>query len=128
MLEPTDSERQRRDEVVQAVLASIQSGERIKLPAFDAASATGADFALHTIASEGGRFGGAVGPFLYQIEGEEDLLHVIVVRGDGGNLTPEEGQRVMGFLFPGLPSSLVWLKPGERSQHFYFGHDELVRD
>lgn len=127
MLQPTPSEIDRRDEVVRAVLAAIQSGERILLPAFDSASSTGADFALHTIASERGRFGGGVGAFLYQIEGEEDLLHVIVVREDGGGLSPEEGQAVMGFLFPDLPSSLVWLKPGERSQHFYFGHDELLR-
>jgi hypothetical protein len=128
MLQPTPSEIDRRAEVVKAVLAAIQSDERIQLPAFDPASASAADFALHTIASERGRFGGGVGDFLYQIEGEEDLLHVIVVRVDGGGLTPEEGQSVMGFLFPGLPPSLVWLKPGERSQHFYFGHDELLRD
>jgi hypothetical protein len=25
-----------------------------------------------------------------------------------------------------VPSALVWLKPGEFSQHFYVGHDELL--
>jgi hypothetical protein len=60
------------------------------------------------------------------LEGEEDLLHLIVVRQDGKELTPAEGQAVAGFVWPGVPSALIWLKPGVLSQHFYVGHDELV--
>ena len=71
-------------------------------------------------------FGGSLGPFRYQFEGEDDLLHLIVARSDGGPLTAEEGRLVAGELLKGMSSSLVWLRPGEFSQHFYVGHDDLL--
>lgn len=124
----TENERAQRDAVIAAVLAAVREDRRITLPRFDPqTSQGGADFALQAIASEPNPFGGAIGPFQYQFEGEDDLLHVFIVREDRGPLTPAEGQAVFGQLLPDLPSALVWLKPGTVSQHFYFGHDELIR-
>ena len=127
MLEPTPDELSQRDRVVQSVLEAIRRDERIKLPPFDPEVSIPSGFALQTVGIEPNAFAGTVGPFRYQFEGEDDLLHVFVVRLDGERLSPEEAQRVMRFLLPDLPSALVWLKPGQLSQHFYFGHDELLR-
>ena len=41
-------------------------------------------------------------------------------------LQPTEAQQVAGFLLEGVPPALIWLKPGEFTQHFYVGHDELI--
>lgn len=122
----TPGELAQRDAVIAAVMESIRTDTRITLPRFDPQrSRGGADFALQAIALEENPFGGAMGPYRYQFEGEDDLLHVFIVRADGGPLTPKEGQRVFSALLPDLPAALVWLKPGTVSQHFYFGHDEL---
>lgn len=124
----TESERAQRDAVISAVLDAVREDRRIVLPRFDPQSARGgADFALQAIAAEANPFGGGIGPYRYQFEGEDDLLHVFVVREDGGPLTPDEGRRIFSQLLPDLPSALVWIKPGSVSQHFYFGHDELIR-
>jgi hypothetical protein len=80
------------------------------------------------VGAEENAFCGNVGPYRYQFEGEEDLLHLIVTRQDKDRLTVEEAQEVAGFLMPGIPAGLVWLKPGEFSQHFWVGHDELCRN
>ena len=79
----------------------------------------------HTIRLQDG-FLGTVGVFCYQFEGEDDLLHLAVTRRDKSALTPEEGQDVAAWLLPGMPSGLIWIRPGEFSQHFYCGHDDLV--
>lgn len=73
------------------------------------------------------RFVGHVAEFRYQFEGEEDLLHLIVERCDKGALTPEEGQAVAGFVLNGMNLGLVRLTPGHHSQHFYFGHEDLMQ-
>lgn len=123
----TDAELAQRDAVIAAVMDAIRTGTRILLPKFDPERASGgADFALQAIVNEANPFGGSIGPYRYQFEGEDDLLHVFVVRADGGVLSPQEGQRVFSLLLPDLPTALVWLKPGTVSQHFYFGHDELL--
>lgn len=122
-----NSEGERRKQVLEKVLACVRSGETIKLPDFDPDLSTGgAEFALTSIGLEENPFGGAVGDFRYQFEGEEDLLHLIVTRTSGDPLTAEEGRSVAGFLFSGVPTALVWFRPGEVSQHFYVGHDELL--
>jgi hypothetical protein len=101
----------------------------IKLPDFDPTVSRGSgDFALTTVGIEPNDFGGRVGPYRYQFEGEEDLLHLIVTRLDGEPLSVEEGRDVAGFLLPEVEPGLLWLRPGQASQHFYLAHDELVRD
>jgi hypothetical protein len=125
---PTDNEIARRDQVIDSLLEHIRSDRRIFLPPFDPEISRPSDqFALHSVGMEPNEFGGTAGDFRYQFEGEEDLLHLIVTRQDGGALSPEEAQRVAAFLLPGFPASLMWLKPGEFTQHFYFGHDELLK-
>lgn len=97
------------------------------LPKFDGQTAVGgSDYALQAITQEANPFGGGIGPYRYQFEGEDDLLHVFIVRADAHSLTPQEARSVFEQLLPDLPPALVWLKPGTVSQHFYFGHDELL--
>lgn len=127
MIEPTATEQARRDEMMRLVLEYVKSDQVIRLPDFDPSGGQKAgEFALQTLGIEPNPFGGAVGPYRYQFEGEEDLLHLIVLRLDGEELSPEEGQLVAGFVLNGLPPALIWLRPGTYSQHFYFGHDELI--
>lgn len=104
------TEQETRQSVIRALHGAVAAGVTIKLPA----------------GGEGGPFSGTVGPYRYQFEGEEDLLHLIVTRIDGCPLSAEEGQNVVAFLLPGMPPGLVWIRPGEFSQHFFCGHDDLV--
>ncbi|HEY0867029.1 MAG TPA: hypothetical protein VGE01_06615 [Fimbriimonas sp.] len=111
---------------MELILRQIRDNLTIKLPDYDpgVGNPGGHPFAL--IGIEENPFSGVVGEFRYQFEGEEDLLHLMVMRCDCEPLTPQEGQQVASFVLRGLPSSLIWLRPGQRSQHFYFGHDELL--
>jgi hypothetical protein len=119
-------ERQNRDDVMRLILRQVRENRTIKLPDFDPAMGNPGGHPFALIGIEENPFSGTVGPYRYQFEGEEDLLHLMVTRRDTGALTPHEGQQVAGFVLQGLPPALIWLKPGERSQHFYFGHDELL--
>lgn len=125
-LVPRSDERARRDEVVARVCEFTVSDRRIKLPEFDAAIERADDrFALISVGIEPNAFSGTVGPYRYQFEGEEDLLHLIVT-ARSGKITAEEGQAVATFVLAGVPTALIWLRPGEASQHFYVGHDEVL--
>lgn len=73
-------------------------------------------------------FAGTCDGFTYGFEGEDDLLHLAVSRASGEPLTVEEAQRVAAFACPGVAPGVIWLKPAERSHHFYFGHDELLSE
>lgn len=109
------------------ILDYVRENRTIKLPPFDPSLARPSDkYALINIGLEPNEFSGTVGKYRYQFEGEEDLLHLIVTADGGTPLTPEEGQRVASFVLRGLPPAMIWLRPGEYSQHFYFGHDELL--
>jgi hypothetical protein len=126
-IDPTPAEVAQRCQVVETLLDYIREDRRILLPQFDPTSAVPSDqFALQSVGIEANAFGGTVGDFRYQFEGEEDLLHLFITRVDGGRLSPADAQPVVTFLLPTLPQALLWLKPGEFSQHFYFGHDELL--
>ncbi|MBX7131995.1 MAG: hypothetical protein K1X67_04870 [Fimbriimonadaceae bacterium] len=125
--DPSPDESERACVVFATLIDYIQRGETIRLPAFDPAQSmpsTGGP--LLSVGVEANPFGGTAGAYLYQFEGEEDLLHLFVTRSDGGSLTPEEGVAVARWLLPNVPPALVWLKPGEFSQHFYVGHDDLL--
>lgn len=123
-LSPTEIEIAQRDAVVAALLQAIRGDVRIMLP--PAAALDGSEVALIRAGEESNAFGGTVGEYRYQFEGEDDLLHLMVVRRNYSALSPEEGQSVAAFLLPDLPAALIWLKPGVLSQNFYFGHDELL--
>lgn len=123
----SEAEKETRDCVITRILEFVRQDQRIPLPPFDPAISRPSDqFALQSVGLEPNDFGGTVGEFRYQFEGEEDLLHIIVTRNSGLPLAPMEAQEVVTFLLPELPQSLMWLKPGEFTQHFYFGHDELL--
>ena len=117
MLEPTAEEIIRRDEVLAAIVVAVDCNQTIRLPAFSHASMPIAP----------NPYGGAVGRYRYQFEGEDDLLHLSVTCDDSSALSAEEGQVVAALLMPGMPPGLIWIRPGEFSQHFYCGHDDLVR-
>ncbi len=109
------------------ILDCVNQNQTIKLPKFDPTLSRPSDkFALVSIGLEDNDFCGPVGPYRYQFEGEEDLLHLIVTREDQEEISAQEGQSVAGFVLRGMPPGLIWLRPGEYSQHFYFGHDELI--
>jgi len=103
------------------IVRCIKSNIRIVLPEFDPQKKS------NKLGAEDNPFSGSFGPYRYQFEGEEDLLHLIVTRQDEDKLTVEEAQVVAGFLMPMVPAGLVWLRPGEYSQHFWVGHDELLK-
>ncbi len=127
MIQPTPAEQSRRDEVMRLVMEYIREDRRIKLPEFDRDLDRPSDqFALLSIGLEPNQFSGSIGDYRYQFEGEEDLLHLIVTRFDQAPLQAEEAQSVASFVLNGVPTALIWLRPGEFSHHFYFGHDDLV--
>jgi hypothetical protein len=125
-MNPSEDETARRETVMALVLSFITEDRRITLPKFDPAIARPNDrFALVNVGLEPNQFSGTLGRFRYQFEGEEDLLHLIIT-ADEGEVSVREGQAVASFVLQGVPKSLVWLKPGEFSQHFYIGHDDLL--
>ena len=126
-MNPTPNEQKRRDEVMRRILEFVRENRTIKLPPFDPTLSRPSDrFALLSIGLEENEFSGSLGDWKYQFEGEEDLLHLIVTHKDGLPLNTEDGRQVAGFVLNGLPTALIWLRPGQYSQHFYFGHDDLI--
>lgn len=123
---PTAEETIQRDRVLSKVVDFTERGERIMLPRPDGSVDTPGESALLTVGLEPNDFGGRIGEYRYQFEGEDDLLHLMIVRLDQEPFPPGEGQMVASFVLPDLPAGLVWLKPGERSHHFYMGHDDLL--
>lgn len=128
-IEPTEIENNRREVVLSLILDRIRSDTRIKLPDFDATIDRPSDkFALLNMGLEPNDFSGTVGEFRYQFEGEEDLLHLMITCASGElPITTEEGQTVVNFVLKEFPPAFIWLRPGQFSQHFYFGHDELLK-
>ena len=126
-MQPTSNEFAQRAAVLAAIREFVAANSTIKLPAFDRdRSAPSIHAALTSVGIEPNPFGGSVGEFRYQFEGEEDLLHLIVTRLNGERLTAEEGQEVASYVLHHMPPGLVWIRPGDYSQHFYMGHDDLV--
>lgn len=125
-INPGPDEQARRDEIIGRICEYTLQNRRIALPPFDPAIDRADDrFALISVGIEPNAFSGTVGAYRYQFEGEEDLLHMIVT-SISGEITAEEGQAVASFILAGVPPALVWLRPGEASQHFYVGHDEVL--
>ena len=122
---PTPSEQLCLDKVLSGVLEAIHRDETIRLPSFDPLAARESATALHLVGIEPNPFGGSIGGFRYQFEGEDDLLHLFVARLDGEELAPETGQAVASVVLKDVPTGLVWFKPGRYTQHFYLGHELL---
>jgi len=109
-MDTTEKEEIERARILGALTNAIHADETIRVP----------------FANDPSPFSGTVGSYVYSFEGEDDLLHISVTRRDGAKLTAEEGQAVVSWLLPGMPPGLIWIRPGELSQHFYCGHDDLV--
>jgi hypothetical protein len=115
-------------QVRQNVQEAIARGETIKLPDFQRnGNEVSSEVALLTVGIEPNPFGGTLDEYRYQFEGEEDLLHVFVVRQDLQPFACEVAQLIVQRLLPDVPPAFIYLKPGERSHHFYLGHDWLVQ-
>ncbi|MEN3001974.1 MAG: hypothetical protein ABDI19_09065 [Armatimonadota bacterium] len=69
------------------------------------------------------QYGGAIGDYWIQFEGEDDLLHCVVRRLDNAPLTMQEAHRLVEPFFGVMPKGLVWCKPTETAVHYYVGHD-----
>jgi len=93
--------------ILKAVLNAIERGAVISL-------------------GEAAQYGGTIGDYWVQFEGEDDLLHCIVRRQDGNPIALEEANRVVEPFFGAMPKGLVWCKPAERSVHYYVGHDHFL--
>jgi len=127
LISPSIDEGARRNEVMQRILDYVHENRTIKLPPFDPTLSRPSDrFALLSLGLEANDFSGSIGEYRYQFEGEEDLLHLMVTHQDGSPISTAEGQAVATFALRGVPTALIWLRPGEYSQHFYFGHDDLI--
>ena len=126
-LAPTEAEYAQRNAVMAKILECTRTETRIKLPVFDPSRERPSDqFALINVGLEPNEFGGVLGDYRYQFEGEEDLLHLMITSVSSAPVTTAEAHQVASIVLHGVPSALVWLKPGEYSQHFYVGHDELL--
>jgi hypothetical protein len=113
VLAPSLEELRQRHLVISAIKQAVSTNTTIKLPGVGELRSPN-------------QYAGLVSSFKYEFEGEDDLLHLAVTRCDGAALSPEEGQTVVSWLLPGMPPGLIWIRPGEFSQHFYCGHDDLV--
>lgn len=128
MLLPNGRETEIRNTIVQRVIDFTERNEKILLPPFlGATQSSQTPSSFSSVGLEPNDFGSTVGDYRYQFEGEEDLLHLIVTRIDHLELAAEDGQAVMGFLLNGVPLAMIWIRPGRFSQHFFVGHDEVVR-
>lgn len=126
-LAPTPDEIEQRNRVMSRILECIRTETRVKLPEFDPSRERPSDqFALINVGLEPNEFGGVLGAYRYQFEGEEDLLHLMITAVSGEPVSTAEAHEVGSVVLHGVPSALIWLKPGEFSQHFYVGHDELL--
>jgi hypothetical protein len=72
------------------------------------------------------RYGGVLGDFRVQFEGEDDLLHLSITRVDGGRVSHEEAQRIADLFFRGVPKGLIYSRPAEYSVHYYIAQDLFV--
>jgi len=126
MLSPSPDERSALTIVLSSILEAVGESRAVLLPRPVSFETEPSVTALHRAGSDPNPYGATVGEFRYQFEGEDDLLHLFVVRQDGLELSPEEGQSVAGWVLEKVPPGLVWFKPGRFTQHFYLGHDDLV--
>lgn len=112
--------------VIDSLLDAISTNTTVLLPPYDPTQSVSGHVALQSVGCETNPYGATVGDFRFQFEGEEDLLHLFITRTDGNEISPEQGQQVVQAVIPQLPPGLIWFKPGRLTQHFYFGHDDLL--
>lgn len=94
--------------ILQAILEDIEAGMPILLDRAE-------------------RYGGVIGAYVVQFEGEDDLLHCSVKRIDGRPIGVEESHEAVDPFFGCCPKGLVWFYPADFSVHYYIGHDDFLR-
>ncbi len=121
----TQPEADQRKAVLRRILNTVETSERILLPDWDGSPQTPSDYALLNVGLEANDFGGTVGPWRYQFEGEDDLLHLMICRLDQEPMPAEESRALVSWLLKGVPVGLYWVRHATHSHHFYVGHDIL---
>jgi hypothetical protein len=58
--------------------------------------------------------------------GEDDLLHLMVWRPDERPLPEDDARSVAAWVLDGVPTGVVFYRPGEETQSFFLAHDELL--
>lgn len=96
------------ERILQAILEDIEAGVPILLDRAE-------------------RYGGTVGVYTVQFEGEDDLLHCSVRRVDSEPITVEEAHKAVEPFFGCCPKGLVWFHPADLSVHYYTGHDDFLK-
>lgn len=116
----SETDNARRETVIGNLRERITANVKIALPPMESAQ----EFALQSPGLND--YSGEAGDYVYQFEGEDDLLHLVVARKDQAELSVAEAQVVADFLLPHVPRGTIWLKPGTTTQHFYLGHEQLL--
>ncbi|MHB1460052.1 MAG: hypothetical protein ACYC1M_02050 [Armatimonadota bacterium] len=73
------------------------------------------------------RYATTLGDFKVQFEGEDDLLHLEIVRTDGTKLDILGAKQIADRFFANIPPALIVVKPAEFSAHYYLPHDILLK-
>ncbi len=73
------------------------------------------------------RYATTIGDFKVQFEGEDDLLHLEIVRLDGSTIDILDAKRIADMFFENIPPALIVVKPAEFSAHYYLPHDILLK-
>ncbi len=121
------TELNKANSIIEKIKEYTRNNIRITIPRLqtDANTESRAEEAYLTNWTAISEFAGTYGDYQYLFEGEDDLLHLVILRQNLQPLTVEEARVVAEGILPNIPSSKIWLSPGEYTQHFYFGHDEL---
>ncbi len=111
-LQPTSSEIEQRDRILDDIRRCVLSGRKIPM------------------AAPGGPdpFSGSIGPFAYRFEGEDDLLHLMVWRPDERPFSEADARAVAAWVLVGVPTGVVFFRPGEQTHSFFLAHDELLSE
>ncbi len=86
----------------------------------------GSEMAYLTDWTQISEFAGSIGEYQFLFEGEDDLLHLVILRKDLQPISVEDARRIVEKIMPDVPTAKIWLSPGIFTQHFYVGHDELI--
>ncbi len=73
------------------------------------------------------RYATTIGDFKVQFEGEDDLLHLEIVRADKSKIDIHEAKQIADMFFADIPPALIVVKPAEYSAHYYLPHDVLLK-
>lgn len=103
------------EKVLESVLDAIKQNQRICLPN------------IHLSGDQPSDYEGIIDDYHYLFEGEEDLLHLILMKQDKSEIGVDKAIIIARKVLCNVPPALIWMKPAQYSCHFYLGHDDLLR-